>query len=78
MGKNRNNNAPVVKVTTAKPSKEDKKPKETMFVSGPIQIPAEFDFSNEEDFMARFKGQKTGKDVRLVYADYIEWRKKNK
>lgn len=53
------------------------KPKETMFRSGPIAIPAEFSFTREE-FMERFRGQKTGKSIDKVYDEYVDWCKKNK
>lgn len=54
------------------------KPKETMFISGPIQIPSSFSFTKDE-FFKRFKGQKTGnKDLRTIYNEYAEWFKKNK
>jgi len=54
------------------------KPKQTMFVSGPVQIPAEFSFTKDE-FIQRFKGQKLGgKDINKLYTDYAEWCKKNK
>ncbi|HPH45496.1 MAG TPA: hypothetical protein PKU83_00720 [Chryseolinea sp.] len=54
-----------------------KKPKETMFVSGNVQIPVEFSFTKEE-FVNRFRGQKLSKDINKLYDEYAAWHVKNK
>lgn len=67
--------AAVVSVEKVSPS--GKKPKELMFVSGPVVIPVEFSFTKEE-FVNRFRGQKVGKDINKLYDEYAAWHAKNK
>ena len=66
-----------VSIETVKVSKQKaEKPTEDMFVSGRVQIPRGFQFTDEQ-FIKRFAGQKLGKDINVILKEYRVWEKVN-